>query len=51
VTQAAIIVAIVAFSSGSLATIAIYANSPTISTFCVVVLAIVIYLALHFLPC
>jgi hypothetical protein len=38
VAQAAIIIAIVAFSSGSLATIAIYATNPTISTFCVVLL-------------
>jgi hypothetical protein len=50
VMQAAIIVAVVAFSSGSLATIAIYTNNLTVSTFCAVVLAIVIYLALRFLP-
>ncbi len=31
VTQAAIIVAIVAFSSGSLATVTVYAQSPPIS--------------------
>ena len=48
-TQATIIVAVVAFSSGSLATITIYANSPTVSTFCAVVLAIVVYLELRFL--
>jgi hypothetical protein len=50
VTQAAIIVAIIAFS-GSLATITIYANSPMVSTFCMVILAIIIYLVLHFVPC
>ena len=48
-TQATIIVAVVAFSSGSLAAITIYANSPTVSTFCAVVLAIVVYLELRFL--
>ncbi len=51
VTQAAIIVAVVAFSSGSLATIAIYTNNPTVSTFCTVALAIIVYLLLRFLPC
>jgi hypothetical protein len=50
VTQAAIMIAIIAFSSGSLATVAIYANSPTVSTFCPVVLAIIIHLALRFVP-
>jgi hypothetical protein len=51
VTQAAIVVAIDAFSSGSLATIAIYTNNQTVTTFCAVALAVVVYLALHFLPC
>jgi hypothetical protein len=50
VTQAAI-VSVVAVSSGSLATIAIYTNNSTVSTFCAVALAVVVYLALHFLPC
>jgi hypothetical protein len=50
VTQAAIIAAFIAFSSSSLAMIAIYANGPNVSTFCAVILAIVIYLALHFAP-
>ena len=49
-TQAATIIAVVAFSSGSLAMTTIYANNSTVSTFCAVVLAIVIYLALHFSP-
>jgi hypothetical protein len=49
VTQAgAIIVAVVAFSSGSLATVAFYAQSPPVSIICLVVLAIVVYLALRF---
>jgi hypothetical protein len=50
VTQAAIIVAVVAFSSGSLVTIAIYAQSPPVSVICTVVLAFVVYLALWFSP-
>jgi hypothetical protein len=50
VTQAAIIVAVVAFSSASLATIAIYSNNSTVSTFCAVALAVVVYLALRFSP-
>ncbi len=48
VTQAAIIVA--AFSSGSLATVAVYAQSPPVSIICSVVLAIIVYLALQFSP-
>jgi hypothetical protein len=43
VTQACIILAIVALLSGSLALIAIYSQSPTISVLCAFVLAIVIY--------
>ena len=50
VTQAAIIVAVVAFSSGSLATVAVYAQSPPVSIICSVVLAIIVYLALRFSP-
>ena len=50
VTQASIIVAVVAFSSGSLATIAISAQSPPVSVICSVVLAFVVYLALRFSP-
>jgi len=46
VTQAAIIVAVVAFSSGSLATVPVYAQSPPVSIICSVVLAIIVYLAL-----
>ena len=50
VTQAAIIVTVVAFSSGSLATVAIYAQSPPVNIICLVVLAIIVYLALRFSP-
>jgi hypothetical protein len=50
VTQAAIIVAVVAFSSGSLATVAVYAQSPPVSAICSVVLAVIVYLALRFSP-
>ena len=51
VTQAAIIVAVVAFSSsGSLATVAVYAQSPPVSIICSVILAIIVYLALWFSP-
>ena len=50
VTQAAIIIAVIAFSSGSLATVAIYAQSPPVSIICLVVYAIVVYLALQFSP-
>jgi len=50
VTQAAIIVAVVAFPSGSLTTVAIYAQSPPVSIFCSVVLTIIVYLALRFSP-
>ena len=50
VTQAAIIVAVVAFSSGSLATVDFYAQSPPVSIICSVVLVIIVYLALCFSP-
>jgi hypothetical protein len=49
-THAAIIVAVVAFSSGSLVTVAVYTQSPPISIVCSVVLAIIVYLALRFSP-
>jgi hypothetical protein len=50
VTQASIVVAVIAFSSGLLATIAIYAQSPPVSVICSVVLAFILYLALRFAP-
>ncbi len=50
VTQASIIVAVVAFSLGLLASIAIYSQSPLVSVLCVIVLAIVVYSALRLAP-
>ena len=47
VTQAAIIVAIVTVSSGSLASIAIYSQNTTVSIVCSIVLAITVYTALR----
>ncbi len=49
-TQAAIIIAIVIISSGSLAAIAINSPSPPVCIFCAVILAIVVYLALRLAP-
>jgi hypothetical protein len=51
VTQATIIVAVVAFSSSSLALIVIYLQSPSVSAFYSVVLAVIVYLALRLAPC
>jgi hypothetical protein len=51
VTQASIIIAIVAISSGSLALIAIYLQSPLVSIVCLIVLAVIAYLALCLAPC
>jgi hypothetical protein len=51
VTQAAIIIGIVAFSSGSLATIAVYLGTPSTGIVCAVILAVVVYLALRLAPC
>jgi hypothetical protein len=42
VTQATIIVAVGTFSSGSLALIATYSQSPLVSAFCAVVLAVIV---------
>jgi len=50
VTQATIIIAIVTAASGSLATIAIYAQNTTVSIFCSVVLAVIVYIALRLAP-
>ncbi len=50
-TPAAIIIAVVAFSSGSLMMVAIYAQSPPVSIICLVILTIIVYLALRFSPC
>jgi hypothetical protein len=51
VTQATIIIAVVAFSSSSLALIVIYLQSPLVGAFCAVVLAVIFYSALCFTPC
>jgi hypothetical protein len=51
VTQATITVAIVTFSSSSLTLIANYSQSPLVSAFCAVVLAVVVYSALRLAPC
>jgi hypothetical protein len=51
VTQASIIVAVIAFSSSFLATITICAQSLPVSVICSVVLAFIVYLALRFSPC
>jgi hypothetical protein len=50
VTQATIIIGVVAFSSGSLATIAIYLSSAPAGIICVIVLAVIVYLALRLAP-
>ncbi len=50
VTQASIIITVVAFSSGSLTTVALYAQRPPVSIICSVVLAFIVYLALRFSP-
>jgi hypothetical protein len=50
VAQAAIIIAIVTMSSGSLASIAIYSQSTPVCIFCSVVLAIVVYAVLRLAP-
>jgi hypothetical protein len=47
VTQATIIISVIAFAFGSLATITIYVDSPIAGIICAVVLAIIVYLA----PC
>jgi hypothetical protein len=48
VTQASIIVAVVAFSSGSVALIVIYSQSSLVCVCCVIALAIIVYTALRF---
>jgi hypothetical protein len=51
VTQAVIIIGVVAFASGSLAPTAIYLGSPSAGIVCAIVLAIIVYLALRLAPC
>ncbi len=50
VTQASIIIAVVAFSSGSLATIAVYSNSNSVCVFSAFILLLIVYAALRFAP-
>jgi hypothetical protein len=50
VTQASIILAIIALSLSLLALIVIYSQSPMVSILCVIVLAIVVYTALRLAP-
>jgi hypothetical protein len=50
VTQATIIIAIVTVSSRSLASIAIYAHNTSVSIFCSVALAVIVYVALRLAP-
>ena len=50
VTQASIIISVVAFSSGSLAMIAVYSDSPSVCVLCTIVLALIVYAALRFAP-
>ena len=51
VTQVTIIIGVIAFASGSLATIEIYVDSPIADIICAAVLAIIVYLALCLTPC
>jgi len=51
VTQASIILAVVAFSAGSLALIAIYLQSSLVCVCCAIALAIIVYSALRLAPC
>jgi len=50
VTQASIIIAVVASSSGSLAAVTVYSDSPSIYVFCAIVLVIIVYSSLCFAP-
>jgi hypothetical protein len=50
VTQAAIIIAVVAFSSVSLASLAIYLGSSSAGIVCTIILAVIVYLALRLAP-
>jgi hypothetical protein len=51
VVQASIIVAVVAFSSGSLALITIYLQNSLVCTFCVIILAVIVYSAFCLSAC
>jgi hypothetical protein len=49
--QATVIIGIVAFSSGLIATIAIYLGSVLAGIVCAIILAVIFYLALRLAPC
>ncbi len=51
VTQATIIIGVVAFASGSLAMIAIYIDSKIAGIICTIVLGFILCLALRLAPC
>jgi hypothetical protein len=51
VTQATIIIGVIAFALGSLATIAIYIDSPFIGISCAVALVVIVYIARCLAPC
>ena len=50
VTEAVIIIGVIAFASGSLTTITIYVNTPLAGISCAVALTVIVYLALHLAP-
>ncbi len=49
-TQAAVIIGVIALASGSLAMIAIYVDSPLVGITCAFVLTVIVYLALRLAP-
>jgi hypothetical protein len=51
ITQAAIIIGIIAFSSGSLASVVVYLGTPSAGIVCAIVLAVIVYLTLRLAPC
>ncbi len=50
VTQAVIIIGVLAFSSGLLATIAVYLSVALTGIICAIILAVIVYLALRLAP-
>jgi hypothetical protein len=50
ITHAAIIIGLVAFSSRSLMTIVVYLSTPSACIICAIILAVIVYLALHLAP-
>ncbi len=51
VTQAAVIIGVIAFVSCSLATIVIYVDTPLAGISCAMALVVIIYLTLRLAPC